>query len=65
MAGGEASQPSGLDDAAEHWRFKCFIELGFPFDWATDLARARVDHWIVAKALAAGCSHDQAVRIFV
>jgi hypothetical protein len=62
MAGGK-TDPSG-PDAAEQWRFQCFIELGFPFDWAVALSRAKVDHWVVQRALEKGCSHAQAVAIF-
>jgi hypothetical protein len=65
MAGEKpVSRPPDLDDPAEQWRFNCFIELGFPFDWAVELARAKVDHWVVQRSLKAGCTHAQAVQIF-
>lgn len=49
----------------ERWRLECFVELGFMADDALALACAKVDHWVVERALAQGCSQEQALRIFV
>ena len=51
-------------DAAERWRLDCFLKLGFLFDDAVTLARAKADHWVVERALKADCTHKQAIEIF-
>lgn len=57
-----------VDDIFE-WRVRRFEELGFDVEQAMDLALAKGDNgWLldthyVAKILAAGCTHDLALRI--
>lgn len=51
-------------DATERWRLDCFLEMGFLYDDAVTLAKARVDHWVVERAVKKGCTPKQAVAIF-
>lgn len=48
----------------QRWRLECFVELGFMADDALALAVAAAEHGAVGRALARGCTHQQAVRIF-
>lgn len=58
----------GDEDAVEPtpaWVIEQLLDVGFSPGDAVLLAEARVDYRKVAAAIGGGCTHEQAVRIFV
>ncbi len=61
----EAPETSPEQEQERRWRFDQFRRLGFPLFEAEWLARSRVDHHAVRKAIGQGCEPEVVLRIFL